>query len=106
MSVIQCHTKEDFDKQLCDAGQKLVVVDFYATWCGPCKVIGPKVAAMSGEYKNAVFLKVDVDENSDTTEKHGISAMPTFLFFKDGQKVDELVGASEAKLREMIEKNI
>jgi len=98
-------TKDDFDKALKDAGDKLVVVDFTASWCGPCKMIGPKFEAMSKEFTSVQFYKVDVDENSDTSEAEGISAMPTFKCYKKGKKVDELTGASEEKLRAMIEKN-
>ncbi|KAL9950635.1 hypothetical protein ACROYT_G043162 [Oculina patagonica] len=98
-------TKEDFDKFLKDAGSKLVVIDFYADWCGPCKIIAPKVEQMSTvEFPDVCFAKVNVDENSETTEAEGISAMPTFKLYKDGKKIDELTGANEAKLKELIQK--
>ena len=69
---------------------KLVVIDFFATWCGPCKMISPKIEAMAGEMSNVVFLKVDVDEAEDVAEEYNISAMPTFIFLKNGQKVKDL----------------
>jgi len=78
------------------------VVDFYATWCGPCRVIAPKVVEFSKQYPNANYLKVDVDELADLAQEYGIRAMPTFMIFKDGEKVDELIGANPVKLEEKI----
>merc|ERR1712150_246869 len=100
-------TAEDFKKELADAGDKLVVVDFFATWCGPCKMIAPKLKEMSEkEYADSViFLSVDVDDCEEVAESQGVSAMPTFKFFKKGEVVAEVVGASEPKIREAIEKN-
>ena len=77
--VKQCATLGDLKQELKDAGDKLVVIDFYATWCGPCKVIAPKVEEMSSSMSNVVFLKVDVDENEDAAGEYNISAMPTFI---------------------------
>jgi len=61
--VIGFFRQADFNAKLEEAGARLVVADFYATWCGPCKTIAPKVAAMANEMKDVVFLKIDVDEN-------------------------------------------
>ncbi|MCL4123537.1 UNVERIFIED_CONTAM: hypothetical protein GTU68_005729, partial [Idotea baltica] len=94
----------DFDKQLAEAGSKLVVVDFYATWCGPCKTISPKIEAMSAELSDVVFIKVDVDECEDVSLAYQISCMPTFMFFRNSAKVESFSGANEAKLREVIMK--
>ena len=85
--VKQCATLGDLKQELKDAGDKLVVIDFYATWCGPCKVIAPKVEEMSSSMSNVVFLKVDVDENEDAAGEYNISAMPTFIFMKNNAKV-------------------
>ena len=63
------------------------MIDFFATWCGPCKMIAPKIEQMAGEMANVVFLKVDVDEAEDVAQEYNISAMPTFVFLKNGQKV-------------------
>merc|ERR1711976_314847 len=96
---------DDFKKKLESAGDKLVVVDFFATWCGPCKVIGPKIDEMAKAMKNVLFLKVDVDEAEDVATEYNITAMPTFLFMKKGNKLDDLMGANHDKLTELIEKH-
>jgi len=103
--VVAIKSKEEFDAKLKDAGNKLVVVDFFATWCGPCKMIAPKVEVMSNEMTDVVFLKVDVDENEEIATEYKVSAMPTFMFFKDGKKIDEFAGANENKLKELIAKH-
>ena len=120
--------KAAWDKCHADAGSKLVVVgalahaaarcspppsnrrsfcctDFTATWCGPCQRVAPAFAKMADDYPDAVFVKVDVDENSEVAELCGISAMPTFQFYKGGKKVDEFSGADSEKLKAMVEKN-
>ncbi|KAK2863021.1 hypothetical protein Q5P01_002554 [Channa striata] len=105
--VRQVKDKADFDNLLKEAGDKLVVVDFTATWCGPCRFIGPIFQKMSEdpENKNVVFLKVDVDEADDVSSACKISCMPTFQFYKSGEKVDEFSGADAEKLKETLEKN-
>ena len=98
-------TKAEFDQALKDAGNKLVAVDFTASWCGPCQMIGPKFAAMSEEFTDVIFYKVDVDNNTETAEAYDVQAMPTFKFFKNGKVIAEVVGSNEAKLRSTIEAN-
>jgi len=89
------------------AEQKLVVIDFTATWCGPCKAIAPLFGQLAAEHAgDAVFLKVDVDENAETAAKYQVSAMPTFLFLKGGEVVDRLMGANPDHLRSMIQDNL
>eukprot|EP00736_Rhodelphis_marinus_P011027 Rmarinus@m.12944 len=103
--VHQCKDKEDFDAQLAAAGGKLVVVDFTATWCGPCQMISPKFEELSKQVPDAVFLKVDVDDNEETASFYNITCMPTFLFFKDGKKIDDFSGAAVEKLQAMVNKH-
>ena len=79
--------------------QPLVVIDFTATWCGPCKMISPVYEKMAEEFPAVVFTKIDVDANAEAAETCGIQAMPTFQFYKGGQKVGEMKGANEASLR-------
>ena len=73
--------------------QGLVVIDFFATWCGPCKVIGPKFEELSTHFPTVTFLKVDVDESAELTEQFGVRAMPTFIFVKNGSPVKKIEGA-------------
>ena len=73
---------------------KPVVVDFWAAWCGPCRMVGPIVNELSDDYKDqAVMTKLDVDSNPNTAAQFGIRNIPTILFFKGGQVVDKQVGA-------------
>ncbi|CAN0514519.1 unnamed protein product [Ectocarpus sp. 12 AP-2014] len=99
MTVTPCDTPEALSTALTGAGSKLVVVDFHATWCGPCKRIAPFLAKLSETLTDVVFLKkVDVDENSDASEKYGIEAMPTFKFIKNGEVVETVTGADESSI--------
>ncbi|XP_042367900.1 thioredoxin isoform X2 [Plectropomus leopardus] len=103
--VKEVESLEAFKKELKDAGSNLVVVDFTATWCGPCKQISPVFESLSGlpENKNVVFLKVDVDEAEDVSTDCGIQCMPTFIFFKNGEKVFEFSGANKDTLTAKVE---
>ena len=74
---------------------KPVLVDFWAEWCGPCRMVAPIVSELSGEYEGkAVIGKVNVDENREVAAQYGIRNIPTILFFKEGKVVDKIVGAA------------
>ncbi|CAO3664508.1 hypothetical protein G6F70_006645 [Rhizopus microsporus] len=80
-----------------------VIVDFTATWCGPCRMVKPIIHKLAEQHTEILFLVVDVDERADIASEYGIRAMPTVMFFKNGEKVDEIVGAgSAAKYEEKI----
>ncbi len=70
-----------------DASKKLVVIDFFATWCSPCNKIAPKVDAMNEDMDSVVFLKVDVDEAEEIAEEYNIKALPTFVLIKKNKEV-------------------
>jgi thioredoxin len=92
---------EDFMEAIND--KRLVVVDFYAQWCGPCKRIAPILVDMAEEFKDdAVFYKVDVDK-ADKEVTIEINAMPTFIFYRGGKQLDMLEGANPKKLHQIVE---
>uniref|UniRef100_A0A0B7AJW5 Thioredoxin n=1 Tax=Arion vulgaris TaxID=1028688 RepID=A0A0B7AJW5_9EUPU len=94
-------TKVDFDQTIKE-NDCLIVVDFFATWCGPCKTISPTIEGFSKEFTDVIFVKIDVDENSETAESCDIRAMPTFQFYKGGKKVGEVIGVDAKKIKDLI----
>ena len=98
-------TLAEYNEVVAASTDKLLVIDFTATWCPPCQMIGPKFVAMAEEFGDAVtMVKVDVDENAEAAQAAGIEAMPTFQFFKGGVKIDQVRGANEPGVREAITK--
>lgn len=90
--------EEGFNKAL-DSG-KLVMVDFWATWCGPCQMLGPVIEQLAEEYESqdVIIGKVDVDENPELAKKYGVMSIPTVVFLKDGEEFDRKVGAMPAEV--------
>lgn len=84
--------QSDFQKEVLDH-KGVVLVDFYAEWCGPCKITSPIIDELSEEKKDIKFLKVDVDKNSDLASGYNIFSIPTFIIFKDGKPVNQFAGA-------------
>ena len=83
--------KESFDKSLEEG--KLMMVDFWADWCGPCQMLGPVIEDLAGKYQGrAVVGKVNTDEEQELAMSFGITGIPTVIFFKDGREIERLVG--------------
>merc|ERR1712183_785756 len=96
---------EEFEALMKLSDTKLVVIDFTATWCPPCQMIKPFFESLPKDFPSVEFVKVDVDDAADVSAKCGIECMPTFQFYKNGTKIDELQGASKDKLKQLIEKH-
>lgn len=97
--------QDDLKAQFAAAGGKLVVIDFYADWCGPCKMIAPVLEEISGsQAEKVVVVKVNVDDHEELSQEYNISSMPTFVFVKNGAEVDRFSGANEGNLRALITK--
>ena len=94
-----------FNKEI-DVQNQLVVVDFYATWCGPCKTISPFVEQLSQKYTTVKFIKVDVDRNPDAAQQANVEAMPTFAFYVNGKLVDSFQGADKNGLEQRVKKHL
>ncbi|MBQ7511831.1 MAG: thioredoxin [Prevotella sp.] len=96
-------TRENFETL--KNGEQPMVIDFWATWCGPCRMVAPVIEELAAQYDGKVVVgKCDVEENEDLAVEFGIRNIPTILFFKNGQNVDKLVGAQpKAKIEEKIQ---
>ena len=84
-------TKENFIDEVMGAGVP-VLIDFYADWCGPCKMLGPVIEELSNEYTDIKFAKVNVDDNMDLAEKFSIMSIPQVYMFKDGEVIGKFSG--------------
>ncbi|MFQ5654484.1 MAG: thioredoxin [Planctomycetota bacterium] len=95
---------DNFETEIVESGS-VAMIDFYATWCGPCKTIAPIVEELAGEYadRGVKVAKVDIDNAQELATRYGIQGVPTLMFFKGGEKVDQIVGAQP---RPVIEKKI
>uniref|UniRef100_A0A1B0BI01 Thioredoxin domain-containing protein n=1 Tax=Glossina palpalis gambiensis TaxID=67801 RepID=A0A1B0BI01_9MUSC len=102
MPVREISDDNHFELELADAGRRLVVVDFSASWCGPCQLIAPHFQLLPEIYPNVIFLKVDVDKCEDTALNQGLTAIPTFMFFKNKKKIDKIQGIDINALAEKI----
>ncbi|WP_373442436.1 thioredoxin [Staphylococcus aureus] len=104
MAIVKV-TDADFDSKV-ESGVQLV--DFWVTWCGPCKMIAPVLEELAADYEGkADILKLDVDENPSTAAKYEVMSIPTLIVFKDGQPVDKVVGFQpKENLAEVLDKHL
>ena len=87
------YTDSNFKEKVLDS-EKLTMIDFWAEWCGPCRMIAPSVEAVAEEYgEKAGFFKMNVDENMNVPQRYGIRGIPTLILFKGGQEQERIVGA-------------
>lgn len=97
-------TKESWEEKLSQASRegKIVIANFSASWCRPCRTVAPLYSEASEKYPSLMFLTIDVDEVSELSTSRDIQATPTFFFLRDGQEIDKLVGANKAELERKI----
>ena len=100
-------TDAEFESSVLQS-DKPVILDFWAEWCQPCKMLSPTVEAIAGEYEEKIKVgKLNVDDNPNTATKYGIRGIPTLLFFKGGEVVQQMVGVkSKAEIKKVIDKNL
>ncbi len=107
MSTVTPVTDATFQAEVLES-EMLVVVDIWATWCGPCKAIAPILDQLAGEYAGRVkIVKLDADQNPETVAASGVTSIPTLGFYRDGERVDMLIGAHPkpvyaAKIEELL----
>ena len=95
-------TKENFQEEVMQAGCP-VLLDFWATWCGPCRMQGPIIDQLAASHSNVVFGKVNVDEEPDLASEYGITSIPTLIIFRDGRVIDQVTGVtSKASIERML----
>ncbi|KAL5725050.1 hypothetical protein ACHQM5_008237 [Ranunculus cassubicifolius] len=103
--VVAFHNSEEWKTHFATIkdSSNLTVIDFTATWCGPCRIIAPVFAKFSNTFPHVSFVKIDVDELADVAKEFQVQAMPTFLLIKNGKPVDKVVGAKKDELQRKIE---
>ena len=106
-SAVKQISDSDFDTAVLKSPTP-VLIDFWAPWCGPCRIVGPVVDELSGEYQGKVaMVKINVDENPMVAQQLGVSSIPTLMIFKGGQLADRVLGAlPKAELKKFIERNL
>ncbi|XP_001353205.2 thioredoxin-2 [Drosophila pseudoobscura] len=103
--VIVVESKTNFENIIGEAGNKHVLVEFFATWCGPCALIGPRLEQMANEYAGRmIILKIDVDDHEELAVEYEITSMPTFLIIKNKVTLTQFVGSNAEKVESNVVK--
>ncbi len=98
-------SSDNFEQEVLNS-DKLVLVDFWAAWCGPCQVLSPVIKELAGEVEKAKIAKLNVDENQEIAKKYQVQSIPTIILFKDGEPVERLIGVrSKEEYKQVIEDN-
>ncbi|KAA0034376.1 hypothetical protein IC582_023105 [Cucumis melo] len=106
-TIIECHDKAQWTARFeaTKETNKLMVIDFAAAWCGPCRHMEPIIKEFAARFKDVEFVKIDVDELMDIAYEYGVEAMPTFILIKNGKVIDKVVGDRREELQKKIEKH-
>uniref|UniRef100_A0A6P7F9E9 Thioredoxin-2-like n=1 Tax=Diabrotica virgifera virgifera TaxID=50390 RepID=A0A6P7F9E9_DIAVI len=91
-----------YKNRLKEAGDSLVILEFIASWCGPCKMIGPKVEQLAKRFQDILFFRIDVDEFEDISLQCEVTSMPTFVFMQNNETLETLIGANSKKLLQAV----
>ncbi|KAJ7638304.1 thioredoxin-domain-containing protein [Roridomyces roridus] len=105
MSITHLNSVQELNGHLAKSKERVSVIDFHATWCGPCHAIAPTFEALSKQYKNVAFFKCDVDAAKDIAALYRVSAMPTFIFLRGSTKIDQVRGADRAALESAVRRH-
>ena len=105
-SIIEIHSSEEFNNLLKNYPDKIIIIDFWAVWCGPCMFFAPIFKKLQGEFRrDFIFVKVNVDENNAIATKYGITGIPTTLFIKNSDVLNQVVGAMNYEgMKKVLEK--
>ena len=105
MAELKHINESEFEEQVLKS-EKPVIVDFFATWCGPCKMLGPVLEEVAEQHQDVVIVKVDIDENMALAQKFGLMSVPTLMIFKNGEEVGREIGFRQKEEIEEIISNI